>query len=343
MKKTIYTAWSLAFLLSTGFMACSDKKKNTAKKEEPPTIVEVAVAQPQHLSSTIEVNGSVVANEYVELHTEVSGRLTYLHIPEGTVVPQGTVIARINDADLQAQSNKVKVQLDLAQKTEQRLAKLLGLNGINQSDYDAALNQVNSLKSDLGVLQAQIDKTVLKAPFTGIIGLRKVSLGAYLSPTITIATLQQTSKLKVDFVVPEEYAKQLKKGAVIDVSLDEQRNYKATIIAIEPQINTTTRNIQIRAILQQGNPQPGSFVKVGLKQSDRQSIMMPTHAIIPDDRNKKMVIVVGGKAKYVKVETGVRQSDMVEITNGISVGDSVVITGVLFAKPDKPVKVKKKK
>ena len=174
----------LSLLLMT---ACKSKQEAPKQNNAPQTVsVDVIIASPQTISNTIEANGSVVANEYVELHPEVSGRLTYLNVPEGTKVQQGTIIARINDADLQAQLIKSKVALDLAQKNEERLRKLLAINGVNQSDYDVALNAVNGYKADITYTQSLIDKTVLKAPFTGVIGLRQVSLGAYLSPTIVI-------------------------------------------------------------------------------------------------------------------------------------------------------------
>ena len=326
------------------FIGCQKKKpEESNKKNDQPAIVDVIIAGNQSISSTVEANGSIIANEFVELHAEVSGRITYLNIPEGSSVAKGTILARINDADLQAQLNKTKVQLALAEKTEERLTKLLTIKGISQSDYDLALNQVNSLKADLEYTQVLIDKTVLKAPFSGLIGLRQISQGAYVSPTTIIATMQQVNKLKVDFTVPEEYSSIIRKGLVVEVAVEGQNNArcKAVVIAREPQVNQTTRNILIRALLTNCTANPGTFAKVYFKAgSARNSILIPTNAIIPDDKNKKLVVVKNGKATYVIVETGVRKEDVVEITSGLSIGDSVVVDGVLFARPDKPVKVK---
>ena len=326
------------------FIGCQKKKpEESNKKNDQPAVVDVIVAGNQSISSTVEANGSIIASEFVELHAEVSGRITYLNIPEGSSVAKGTILARINDADLQAQLNKTKVQLELAQRTEERLTKLLTIKGISQSDYDLALNQVNSLKADLEYTQVLIDKTVLKAPFSGLIGLRQISQGAYVSPTTIIATMQQVNKLKVDFTVPEEYSSIIRKGLVIEVAVEGQNNArcKAVVIAREPQVNQTTRNILIRALLTNCTANPGTFAKVYFKAgSARNSILIPTNAIIPDDKNKKLVVVKNGKATYVIVETGVRKEDVVEITSGLSIGDSVVVDGVLFARPDKPVKVK---
>ncbi len=343
-QKTLFSNLLILLTFCLIFIGCRKKKpEEPNKKGDQPVIVDVIIAGNQSISSTVEANGSIIANEFVELHPEVSGRITYLNIPEGTSVAKGTILARINDADLQAQLNKSKVQLELAEKTEERLAKLLTIKGINQSDYDIALNQVNSLKADLAYTQVLIDKTVLKAPFSGLIGLRQISQGAYISPTTIIATMQQVDKLKVDFTVPEEYSAIIRKGSVVEVAVEGQNNArcKAVVIAREPQVNQTTRNLLIRASLSNCTANPGTFAKVYFKAgSARNSILIPTNAIIPDDKNKKIVVVKGGKANYVVVETGVRKEDVVEITSGLSIGDSVVVDGVLFARPDKPVKVR---
>jgi len=202
----------LSLLLLT---ACKSKPEAAAQKPnaaQQAVIVDVIVASAQDISNSIEANGTVVANEYVELHPEVSGRLTYLNVPEGAHIQQGTLIARINDADLQAQMNKSKVALDLAEKTEERYKKLLSVKGLNQADYDAALNAVNGYKADIQYTQSLIDKTVIKAPFSGVVGLRQVSPGAYLSPVNVIATIQQVDKIKIDFTIPEEYGNIIQKG-----------------------------------------------------------------------------------------------------------------------------------
>lgn len=323
--------------------SCKEKKEPPKQRNSGPTVVDVIIAAAQSISSTVEANGTIVAREFVELHPEISGRLTYLNIPEGKRVTKGTVIARINDADLRAQMGKLKVQLDLAKTTEQRYGKLLQINGINQADYDVALNQVNSLKADINVLQAQIEKTVLWAPFNGVIGLRQTSPGAYVTPSSVLATIQQVDRVKVDFTVPEEYGNIIRKGDYVTVEVDasSHEKQKALIVATEPQANTNTRNLLVRALLEGGTANPGAFVKVYIKaETDKNSVLVPASAIIPEDKDKTLVTVVNGKAKFVKVETGVRQASNVEITDGIKSGDTIVISGVLFAKPNAPVKVR---
>ena len=333
----------LFLLLFVFLVACKDKKVAPKQNTVPPAvIVDVIIAGNSTITNSIEVNGSVVAFESADLHPEISGRLTYLNIPEGNHVTQGTVLAKINDADLQATLNKSKVQLDLAQKTESRLKKLLTVNGINQSDYDASLNQVNSLKADMVYTQSLIDKTTVKAPFTGVLGLRMVSPGSYVTAQTILASLQQTDKVKIDFTVPEIYANLIHKGGIVTVQPNQSKmSGTAVIIATEPQINAVSRNLKVRAVFNNGTLNPGSFVKVILLAgSNSNSIMVPTNAIIPDAKAKKLVVVKNGKGSFVDIETGIRNSGNAEITKGIHVGDSVVVTGVLFVRPNAPVKVR---
>lgn len=325
------------------FVACNEKPGPTKPKEAPLTVVDVIIASPQTVTNTLEANGTVVAGEYVELHPEVSGRLTYLNVPEGRTVAQGTVLARINDADLQAQVAKSKVQLDLAEKTAERYQKLLDVNGINQADYDNAINQVNSLKADIQYTQTLIDKTIIRAPFSGVVGLRQVSPGAFVTASSIIATIQQVAKVRIDFTLPEEFSNLIRKGGTVDVEVDaaSKARKKATVIATEPQVNLSTRNLKVRAILQEGTANPGAFVKVFVDAgANKKAVMVPTNSLIPDDRNNQVVVVKGGKAAFVNVTTGVRESNNVEIVSGVQPGDSVIVTGVLFARPKAPVKVR---
>ncbi|MEP6748044.1 MAG: efflux RND transporter periplasmic adaptor subunit [Bacteroidota bacterium] len=323
--------------------ACKGKQDPVKPKEAPPTVVDVIIAGTQGISNTVEANGNVVANEYVELHPEISGRIVYLNVPEGHTIAQGTIIARIYDADLQAQLSKSKVALDLAQKTEERYKQLLSLSGINQADYDNALSQVNGLKADIQYQEALIAKTVIKAPFSGVVGLRQVSPGAFVTAANIIATIQQVSKVKIDFTIPEEYSNLIRKGNMIDVEVDaaHQTRKKAMVIATEPQVNQTTRNLKVRALLQNGTANPGAFVKVFVDAGgNKKAVMIPTNSIIPDDKNSQVILVKKGKASFVNVQTGVRESNNVEIISGISPGDSVVVTGVLFARPKSDLKIR---
>lgn len=337
---------SLSLICIVCLLSCHSKQENKQPPKSPPPVVDVIIAQPQSVSNILEANGTVVANEFVELHPEATGRITYLNVPEGKFITKGTVIARINDADLVANLNKSKAALKLAQDYVERLKPLLSIQGVNQADYDVAVNNVISIEADIQYTQALIDKTVIRAPFDGVVGLRQVSLGAYVGNADVIATMQQVNNLKMDFTVPEEYSKYISTGSTVQVTLDaaaDTMKHNATIVAIEPQANTITRNLKIRTILQdKTKANPGAFAKVYLSQGGaKQSIMVPTNCIIPSDINKQLLLVKNGNAQFTDVTTGVRLQNNVEITNGVAAGDTVIVTGVLFAKDKRPVQIRK--
>jgi len=335
----------IELMVLTTLLSCNSKEEKKEPPISPAPIVDVIVAQKQTVSNTIEVNGTVVANEFAELRPEAAGRITYLNVPEGKFVKKGTVIARINDADLVANLNKSKATLKLAQDYVDRLEPLLSVQGINQADYDAAVNTVVSTQADIEYTQALIDKTVIRAPFDGVAGLRQISIGAFVTSANVIATMQQVNNLKLDFTVPEEYGKYISTGAAVQVTLDafnDTVTHTATVIAMEPQANTVTRSLIVRAILQDDTKaNPGAFVKVYLLQgAAKQSILVPSNSIIPSDITKQLILVKNGNAQFTDITTGVRLQSNVEITSGVSEGDSVIVTGVLFAKDKKPVTVR---
>ncbi|MET0394998.1 MAG: efflux RND transporter periplasmic adaptor subunit [Chitinophagaceae bacterium] len=324
-------------------LSCKGKSPDKPK-ENPPVMVDVMIASLRPVNNTIEANGTVIANESVELRPEVSGRLTYLNVPEGEYVAQGTVLARINSADLAAQVQKSRVQLQLAEANERRLHILLEAGGVNQVDYDAVVNQVNTLRADIAYTQTLIDKTVIRAPFSGTIGLRQVSPGAYVSPSTIIATIQQLGKAKIDFTLPEQYSELIGVGKFVEVEVEDTgaTRDRATIIAMEPQAIRQTRNIMVRAMLENTAPNPGGFVKVYVRSSgeNSQSVMVPTNTIIPNDKSSQLILVKKGKAAFVDVQTGMRSAGNVEITRGVNPGDTIVVTGVLFARPNAALKIR---
>ena len=338
-------AYGILALLAACHAQTDTKGGKDAKKDTGPPIVDVLVARPSSVSDSVEANGAVVANDYVELHPEVSGRLTALTVAEGQRVAKGTVIARINDADLQAQLTKTNALLQVSQLSVKRLQQLLSIQGVNQADYDLAVSQVKSSQADAAYTKALLAKTVLRAPFAGVLGLRQVSPGAYVTPATVVATLQQDSKLKVDFTLPENYNSLVRPGSVVRVRLDGNppRRYAATVVAQESQVNQTTRNLTVRALLPVGaQASPGSFARVSVSTgATRRSVLLPTNAILPGDQSDQVVLVKHGRALPINVQTGNRQNDQIAVIKGLNAGDSVVVNGVLFAQAGKPVKVRK--
>lgn len=331
-------------------MSCSSKRKKEVTVQQktgsqrPPARVDAFIVQTETISESIEVPGSIVANESTEIHPEISGRVITLNVREGAIVGKGSVIAKLYDADLQAQKRKILVQLQQAQQTEKRYEELEKIGGISKQDYDVTALQVSNLRADLDIINTSIAKTVIRAPFTGKLGFKGVSTGAYVTPASIITTIQKTTGLRLDFNVPEKYTGQIKKGQYVNFTVEgNSRNYTATVMATESGIQESTRSLTIRALVrgEETGLIPGGFAKVKLSfEPDTNALLIPTQAVIPQARGKKVYLYNNGEAKFVDVVTGVRDSSNVQIISGLNQGDTVIVTGLLGLKPDAKVTIK---
>lgn len=295
------------------------------------------VIHPTVLHSSIEVAGTLLPFEETEIHPEVSGKVTYLSIREGAHVSKGTLLAKLFSGDLEAQLQKLKVQLQVADKTQQRQDELLKIGGISQQDYDLSVLNVSSIKADIQVLQASIDKTIIRAPFDGKLGFKNISIGAFITPTTVITTIRQDRKLKLEFSVPEKFTPAVTLGNVINFGTEAtNKKYKAKIYATESGITAENRSLKVHAVVENvdNNITAGSFAKVAFDMGDNnKAVMIPTQAVIPEARDKKVILYNGGIAKFTTVTTGTRDSAKVEILNGLNIGDTVITTGLLTIKP----------
>ncbi|MCW3103472.1 MAG: efflux transporter, family, subunit [Bacteroidetes bacterium] len=305
-------------------------------------IVTGYIAMPMLFENTISSSGTVLAAEEVELRPEISGKLVSILFKEGSNVNKGELLAKINDADLQAQLKKLNLQYKLAKEREGRVKGLLDIKGISQEEYDVAANELQTIEADMDFTRAQISKTEIRAPFSGKIGLKSVSEGSFVNNTNVIASMQQTDILKIDFSVPEKYAALVKVGDTVKFSVEGiGQKMNAKVAAIEPRINAQTRNIMIRAMYTNtgGSVYPGAFAKVELITAKKQSFMVPTEALIPELKGNKIFVVKNGKAMPLKVETGERNDAKVEILSGLNPGDTVITTGIMSLKPETNVKI----
>jgi membrane fusion protein (multidrug efflux system) len=338
-NKLLFTGIFFIFFISS----CSNKNKN----EDPPEkkggaehsalTVDGYIIHPSVLHSSIEVAGTLLPFEETDIHPEVSGKVTYLSIKEGAHVNKGTLLARLFDGDLKAQLQKLNVQLQVAKKTQERQQELLKIGGISQQDFDLSVLDVSSIKADMQVLQAAIDKTIIRAPFNGKLGFKNISIGAFITTTTIITTIKQDNKLKLEFSVPEKYTPKVKLGNVLYFTTESSnKKYNAKIYATESGITADNRSLKVHALVENNdkNITAGSFAKVSFDMGDNNNaIMIPTQAIIPQARDKQVILYNGGNADFKIVTTGTRDSAKVEILSGLSIGDTVIITGLLSIKP----------
>lgn len=301
------------------------------------------ITKTEDFSNALSVAGSIEANEQVDIRSEISGLVTGIYFNEGSSVSKGKLLVKINDLELQAQLAQALTKQNLAQETESRAEQLLAKEAISKEEYDVALAELRSLQSQTQLIRAQLAKTQILAPFSGKIGLRSISSGEYLTPSSTIARLVSTDPVKILFSIPEKYAGSVKLNTNIRFSVAGSKTvYDANIYAIEPGIDLATRTLQLKA--RAANPKsdllPGSFAKIDLPlSSTNDAILIPTESVVPVLQGKKVYICSNGKAKEVMVETGTRTEKQILITSGLSVGDTVITTGIMSMKDGMPVNV----
>ena len=340
------------YLLAGAFIflsaGCGKKANKTTPAAEGankqmPMRVDGYIVHTQSISENVEVPGTIIANEATEIHPSVSGRVVYLNIKEGAYVNKGTVLVRVFAGDLQAQLNKLQVQQKISEQKSARLEELVKIGGVSQQDYELGKLDVSNIKSDIDIVLSNLSRTIVRAPFAGKLGLKNISPGAYITPTTIIATIQQTSQLKLDFTVPEKYTSQIKPGQLVTFTYQgTDRKFLAKVIALESSVTENTRSLMVRSVVQDKDAMliPGGFAKVILSfEPDPNALMVPSQAIIPQARGKKVILYNGGFAKFQDVTTGIRDSANVQITSGIRAGDTVVITGLMSVRPDGKIQI----
>ena len=314
------------------------KKKQDGKGAAEISFIEGHVITASVVDETIGVSGTLKPFEETVLMPEAAGRVVTLNLPEGQFVKKGTLLVKIFDDDLQAQLAKVTNQYTIGKEILDRQAELLKVDGISKVEYDQQALIVASAKNDIDLLKAQISKTEVLAPYDGVIGLRNISLGAQVTLSTPLATIRESDKLKLDFSVPGKYSQMIHKGTKVKFSVEGDDNkFDAEVMATEEGIDQNTRNLKARALVTAHSPSltPGAYASVELRLSqNRSALMVPTQSIIMKERSKSVIICKDGKAVFIPIKTGVRQSGNIEVISGLNAGDTVVTTGVLFIKPD---------
>jgi membrane fusion protein (multidrug efflux system) len=336
----------VVIIVMLGAISCSKKQEQApggSRRQQGPLVVDGFVVRKSSVSENIEVPGSLLPFEETMIRAEVGGRVVQLNIHEGGNAAKGTLLVKLFDKDLQAQLKKYQVQLQIREKTQERSAELLKINGISQQDYDLSELDVENLKADIEATQIAISKTEIRAPYAGRLGLRNVSLGSYISPSDIITSLRQVDNLKLEFSVPEKYAKEIVKDYQISFRVDGgERDHTAKVIATENGVDQNTRTLRVRALVNASHRElvPGVFAKVNLRLGkDENALLVPSQAIIPAARNKQVILFKGDSAVYTIVETGIRDSAFVQVTKGLKEGDTVVTTGLMAIRPNAKIKI----
>ncbi len=321
----------------------SDIVRRVGDRGQPELIVNATILQPLTLQNMFRSKGVLLPDEEVNLTFETSGKITDIYFEEGSHVQKGTLLAKVNDEPLRAELKKLEAKLPLAEARVYRQRTLLEKDAVSQETYQTVITELEALKADIELTKARIAQTELRAPFSGIIGLRFVSEGTYASPSVVVAKLTKISPLKVEFSVNESQANEIKPGTRLVFKVDNDLNsYNASVYAVEPQLDEKTFSLKARALYPNtdGKIKPGQSATIEIELSKiEQAIVIPAIAAIAEMGRDIAYIYDNGKAKRVTITKGLRTASSVQIVDGLRAGDTLLVTGVMQLRDDMPVKI----
>lgn len=290
----------------------------------------------QSLTDKVISTGSILPDEEVDLSFESSGKVVNIYFTEGTHVKAGDLLAKINDKPLQAQLRKLEAQIPLAKDRVYRQRTLLEKDAVSQEAYEQVTTEYEKLMADIDLVKANILQTELRAPFDGIIGLRSVSEGAYVSPTTVITKLTKISPLKIEFSIPENYATDVTDGTSIVFRLEDSngmmRDYNAKVYAVESKVDMSTRTLKVRATYPNTNESifPGRYTSVEItKREIKDALAIPSEALIPEMGKNVVYLYKNGVAEPAEITIGLRTESRVQVLDGVQPGDTLITTGVM--------------
>jgi membrane fusion protein (multidrug efflux system) len=333
-------------VLAVALSACgkADPKDGAAAgAAAPPVPVEAATAFVDTVIDAIVATGQVEALQQIELRPDVEGRVVDILFVEGARVLQGTPLVKIDDAELKAQVERARAERDLAKQSLDRTTQLLAEKAAAAADLEQAGATARSSQASLDLLELRLGRTVVRAPFAGVIGQRLVSLGDYVNSNSRLLTLQTVSPQRIVFSVPERYAGSLKVGqrVAFQVAALSDKGFEARVDFVDPVVTLPGRTITVKALADnsQGSLQPGMFIEARLATEVRpQAVIIPEEAISPTATAAWVWVVEGDKVTRREVELGVRSPGFVEVRKGIDAGDRVVVGGLDRLTPDAVVK-----
>lgn len=337
--------FSTFLFLALSLGSCSE---NTVLQADQPPATKVDYLVIEHSNSTQEVRipGTLIPFEFVEIYPEISGRITGIHFNEGQPVRKGQLLFQLDTDFVQAQLKQVQSDLDFARKDETRKRALWEAKSISLDELEQVQAKRSNLEAQAAILNVQMEKGKIVAPFSGKIGLRQVSEGAFVAPTVMLTSLAQHDKIKIEFSIAERYAASIQTGSRIHFALPgDSTRYEATVFASSSTIDQQNRMLTVRAEAS-GNARfiPGSYTEIYYEiGADTKSIIVPATALVPILKGQKIWLIRNGMATGVMVEPGLRTRNEVLITGDVQPGDTLILSGLLGLRDGMPVTVKSAK
>ncbi len=334
----------ISALLFSSLGPAADDKKPPAAKGPPPTSVEIATVAPGPVSATITAVGTLQADEAVVIRPEIAGRVAEIRFSEGQAVNEGALLIKLDDSIPRAELDQAEADLALAKSNYDRAIDLFRKGSGSARSRDESLAALQAATARLALARAKLDKTRITAPFSGLLGLRQVSVGGYLSPGQSIVNLEDIDPVKVDFRVPETFLAKLHTGQAISVTVDAfaDQQFSGEVYALDPRVDAEGRSVALRARIAnpRGELRPGLFARVTLVTEQRSNaLLIPEQAIFARGAESYVYVVRDGKAVLTRITLGLRQGVHVEVVDGLAAGDQVVSAGHLKLRNGAPVRI----
>ncbi len=343
MNKSFYYPWVGILCLALLLSSCKQTGKSAGQKDEGSALTaEGFVMIPRHFENKLTVTANLLPEESVELKSPVSGTILAIHFNEGQHVKKGESLLQIDDRVWKAQVKGLKAQLIAARKELKRKQDLLLAEGASQEEVETARSEVEQLEAQIEELSVYISLASVPAPFSGKIGMRDLSVGAYLSQGQTIIQIVRSEQLKIDFSLPGRYISQVKAGQNITVASNGD-TLMAPVYAINPVVDENARTLQVRARLENKKDWfPGNFAEVIMILDVHDSAMVvPSQLIVPELGAETVYIYKNGKAIKQTITTGPRNETDVLVTSGLTPGDTLLASGLMQVREGMSLKINK--
>jgi membrane fusion protein (multidrug efflux system) len=347
MKKNKLNIYLSFIALTAAMIGCTTEAADNSSQSSSQTNrlpVDVKVVKASTLIQEETVAGSILPNKEVTIMSEGSRKITAVSFSDGSKVAKGQLLYKLDDSDVIARLKQVQAELSLAKLNETRLSQLLKNESVRQEEYDVAATKLKSLEASEEILQLELSKTTIRAPFPGVIGITKVEVGSLVSPGMPLVVLQEQGNIKIEFTIPEKYLAHVTTGKKIQFSTtSDGQKFTARISATESGLDIQSRAITVHAVAANHNNilRPGMSARVHLStvSEGATGITLPTESLIPSAHGYSVFTVKNGLAKITAVTVGNRSESEALITSGINDGDTVMISNILRSGDGTPVQI----
>jgi membrane fusion protein (multidrug efflux system) len=338
----ICAAWAIYATQHRGASPAGGAGPNASARNNTPTFVSVAPVRTETVSQKLEALGNARANESVDISSKTSNVVTAVHFGDGQRVNRGQLLVQLDDAQTRADVAAAEAAVAESERLFNRSRELMATEALSKAQFDQLDATLKANRAKLASAQARLQDTVIRAPFSGRVGLRRVSVGTLISPGDVITTLDDTSVIKLDFSVPENVLATLREGLAVRATAPafSGRSFTGKVSSIDSRVDLNTRAVTVRALLanEDGALRPGMFLNVSLANDERETLIIPEQALTPEAERQYVFVVADGKAQRREVRIGSRRPGSVEVVAGLNAGEQVVVEGTQKVRDGAPVR-----